>query len=519
MPKTFALLVAIVMIGLLFTASAAATNYYIASSGLDSNNGTSKGTPWLHAPGMTGCSGHCSSYSPAPGDRFIFRGGDAWHYSTGAGTPVGIPWVWSWNGSVANPIYLGVDQTWYSGNTWVRPILNGDNPLTTTPVARCSYDQSTTAFVYLNAANVMFDNFEIFGGCWHGTQNGYGLCCLNYIAKGVPSNPANIVIENAYLHGWSHVTFSCASGATSGNCDGAQGISGDSHSTGGQGNQIIGVVVDGSDSDPTSLYAVAWDCYDIHQSVFRYNANSVVCNNMHTFHDNLIEYISESSDGQMHSNGFEFNSEWAGSNTIYNNLVRHITAAVAAWSNPSQVDYQYNNVVYDVIANTWYVDATGGGSQLNFWNNTLVGGQIGCSGGYCVNGGWEGVLKNNLLIGVAIQGRVISNTTTTSWTPGQATTAGYGASNNYAPPNQNCNGVTPCPIGAGSDLSAFCSTVSGLCTDTTNACSYSTTTHSMNCPARTTVNRPIGSPWDTAAYQYQASQRPAPPTGLTAMPD
>src|SRR5437762_14246 len=66
--------------------SASATTYYIAANGSDSNNGTSKTTPWLHAPGMTGCSGVCASASPKPGDRFIFRGGDTWDYT-----------IWPWN--------------------------------------------------------------------------------------------------------------------------------------------------------------------------------------------------------------------------------------------------------------------------------------------------------------------------------------------------------------------------------------------------------------------------------------
>jgi hypothetical protein len=40
---------------LLLTGSAFATTYYIDYvSGNDSNNGTSKATPWKHAPGMQG---------------------------------------------------------------------------------------------------------------------------------------------------------------------------------------------------------------------------------------------------------------------------------------------------------------------------------------------------------------------------------------------------------------------------------------------------------------------------------
>jgi hypothetical protein len=377
-------------------------------------------------------------------------------------------------------------------------------------VSSCAHDESTLAFVSLNAANVIFDNFEFLGGCWHSTQNGNGLCCLNYIAKGAPPNPVNIIIENTYMHGWSHVTFSCGNGGASGNCDGAQGISGDSHSNGGQGNVVQNAVIDGSDSDPTSFSAVLWDCYDIHNTVIRYNSNGLVCNNMHTFHDNLIEYISESSDGQTHSNGFEFNSEWAGTNTVYNNLIRHITAAVSGWVNPSQTDYHFNNVVYDTIGQGWDVDPTGGGTNMYFYNNTIVGGGVGASAS------WEGVLNNNIFIKGGVTGSPKSNSNAINWTTTQAGNAGFTAANNYAPTSSNCNGNSPCPVGAGANLTSACTTVSALCKDTTDACRYNISDHTVTCPARTTVARPSSGAWDIAAYQYNAPRQPNPPTNLTA---
>src|SRR5208283_2265167 len=50
--------------------------FYIAANGVDTNNGTSESAPWLHAPGMKGCSGTCSSTTPTAGEGFILRGGD-----------------------------------------------------------------------------------------------------------------------------------------------------------------------------------------------------------------------------------------------------------------------------------------------------------------------------------------------------------------------------------------------------------------------------------------------------------
>src|SRR5580704_6890233 len=108
--------------------------HYVAANGSDANNGTSKSTPWLHAPGMANCASSCASYTPAAGDSIIFRGGDTWHFGNSAAAPyVGSGWGWSWSGSNGNPIYIGVDQTWFAASSWARPILHGDNSLNPNP--------------------------------------------------------------------------------------------------------------------------------------------------------------------------------------------------------------------------------------------------------------------------------------------------------------------------------------------------------------------------------------------------
>jgi hypothetical protein len=432
---------------------------------------------------------------------------------------VGLPWNFTWGGSNGNPIYIGVDQTWFSGTSWSRPILNGDNPLGKSPVASCTYDESSTTFVFLSGPNQTFDNFELLGGCWRGTQNNFSQYTgMTYIAKGAPSNPVNIIIENVYIHGWTHVTFSCGSGGASGNCDGAGGIAGDSHSNGGQGNQLVANVIDGSDSDSTSLGAMGWDCYDAHYNVIRYNSNGFVCNNMHTFHDNLIEYISESSDGQTHSNGFEFNSEWAGTNTVYNNVVRHMTTAVTGWVNPSQVDYDFNNIIYDTLQQNWDIDTTGGGTAMYFYNNTIVGGGVGSSGS------WEGVLEGNIFINGGAIGTPKSSSNSINWTTAQAFTAGYidansGSANVIAPTSPNCNGVTPCAVGAATNQASLCSTYPALCSDTTLGVSYDSVNHVAVYPGRTAIARPASGAgnWDAGAYMSSDPSQPSPPTGLTAI--
>jgi len=54
-----------------YTSSCTSNCYYIASNGSDANSGTSKTSPWLHAPGMTGCSGNCASHTPV-GETTLF---------------------------------------------------------------------------------------------------------------------------------------------------------------------------------------------------------------------------------------------------------------------------------------------------------------------------------------------------------------------------------------------------------------------------------------------------------------
>src|ERR1019366_1064918 len=67
--------------------------------------------------GMANCTGACASYTPLAGDRFILRGGDTW-------TSTSMPWTWgSWAGTSGSFIYIGVDQTWFTGGSWARPII------------------------------------------------------------------------------------------------------------------------------------------------------------------------------------------------------------------------------------------------------------------------------------------------------------------------------------------------------------------------------------------------------------
>lgn len=145
--------------------------YYIDyAGGSDSNNGTSKDTPWKHAPGMTGvtnnvgpgtiddnagskCGSNPCNYSNT---GFIFKGGVTWTHDA-------FPMTMRLKGtSLSDPVYWGVDPTWYAGTSWNRPIFDfgGSNGTLCTPMVQFAPVQF-----------VIWDNFEFTNLYWDHTCN------------------------------------------------------------------------------------------------------------------------------------------------------------------------------------------------------------------------------------------------------------------------------------------------------------------------------------------------------------
>ena len=183
--------------------------YFVAATGSDSNNGTSESTPWLHAPGMPNCTASCAALSAGNGGiGIILRGGDTWHSGNSSASPyTGGTWDlydwFSYSYAGANPgcnyegtqtgcLYIGVDPTWYSGSSWARPILTGDNSLLSgigSFVGSCAYQIPTTGF----GSNVLVDmpgwtivdSLELTG------------LCSNY------TGTSNSTDNNAYFSAWA----------------------------------------------------------------------------------------------------------------------------------------------------------------------------------------------------------------------------------------------------------------------------------------------------------------------------
>jgi len=99
----------------------AATYYVDFVGGSDSNNGTSKATPWKRTKGMAGCTGTCATTTLQAGDTVVFKGGVTWTAS--------YPWTFSTGSSSAMVTYTP-DRTWYTGSSYSQPVFNdqGANP-------------------------------------------------------------------------------------------------------------------------------------------------------------------------------------------------------------------------------------------------------------------------------------------------------------------------------------------------------------------------------------------------------
>jgi hypothetical protein len=510
-------LLTVVSAGLLFfCASAQAATYYIAGNGGDSNNGTSKSTPWLHAPGMTGCTGNCASKAPQPGDQFILRGGDTWHEV--AGSPIGLSWSWTWSGTSGNRIYVGVDQTWFSGSSWARPVLTRDNPTSTSFVTSCSHDDASLGeAVWISASYVTFDNFEFTGQCSSGVP-GYG----DAVYLGENGN-TGITMSHLYFHGWTNVMH------TGKYYDAQRCIQGSTSNSAGLGNVISDVVIDGSDTNsihgtndgsvPGSMFAIYGEGYDIHNSTIRYVSNAVVCNNCFTFHDNLVEHVVNSYDGATHTNVYEQNAPTSSSANqfFYNNVVRYNWAGVGFWPviTSGGVLYAYNNIVYGWggSGNCWMI--SGANSTLQFWNNTVDN----CHVRFTGNGNTPPFtgpanFENNHFIGYGGQNLSSVYNADNGASPtvhdngGQiyqseptANSQGYTQADDYAPATGS--GST---VNAGNSLVSFCASAgAALCSDTSAG------------HTRTPTLRPSSGAWDVGAYEFVGTgPSPSPPTGLTA---
>ena len=275
-----------------------------------------------------------------------------------------------------------MDQTWYTGSTWARPILTGDNPINSSiTLSSCSYQVgSLNNFFELGGLKYyIIDNFEMVGLCQsdvgqpghHDIFVSYGSICNSGCSGGIP-----LILINLYMHGWSHVQFAGSNG--SGSCTGSNVcfnifVFNGAVIGGGVGESVHNNVVDGSDSDPGGAGLCFGGFYDVAYNVFR-NTSQCVVGSIHLFHDHMKTSTRMGTPMSLNRS-----LETAGTNAVYNNVFRHLETAASSMREWQQsplfwrrravaaaggtTDYFFNNLIYDV-GNMEYFNIGNHGSTL-----------------------------------------------------------------------------------------------------------------------------------------------------------
>jgi len=455
------------------------------------------------------------------GDQFIFKGGDTWTASD-----LGV--AWSWNGSSGSRIYIGVDQTWFTGGSWVRPIF-------TCGGTACSSDAGGShAQFQIFGSYVTLDNIEFTGLKLLSTDS--------FPVDGVQFAQPGDEVENCYFHGWTRDTGS-----------GGQDVQPIAGYTGGGASQLLGTsvhddVIDGQDSYNAGTFTgtcIGGGAQFIYQNVCRYAFNGI--NGLwDQAHDNLVEHIDFDASSGAHCNGiYNKGPIDTTANTMYtfNNVIRDSTAMGCVVDYNSGVEcptcktYLYGNLIYgwpgvDPPYMTAGADGHNGGT-FYFYNDTVetadepscVGN--GFSGGntntshyanmHCISGG----TSPSICVG--------PGTTCTDDSPGNsllqtltaALAAGYcepgvgGCSATYPYAPSSSGSAT---VGAGANETSNVATFgTAFGSDTTLAISYNATNHTVSYPYKAAVARP-NSAWNIGAYQFSGSTSPppGPATGLFA---
>ncbi|HTC64977.1 MAG TPA: putative Ig domain-containing protein [Candidatus Saccharimonadales bacterium] len=457
-------------------AASPATYYADFASGADTNSGFSKDFPWKYAPGMRSCASNCALFVLHPGDKVIFKGGVTWDVT-------GFPLVVNASGASGNSVYYGVDQTWFAGNTWSRPVFDLMN--STWGVAP----------ILANSVNfVTFDNLEITNEEVETTGS------LTPRSGITVSGGSNITIQNCYIHGWS--IRQPQNGSDQFPTGGIAFYNGSAAGT------VQNCVLDGSPESNSG--AGIYGGTTIHGNVIENTPNGIVITDPSAnVSGNQVFDVPYSVDPVENSNAiFSFSSA-----SIYNNVVHDLVPGASTLhlevgaSQTGNTQYVYNNLAWNVgdtspiVISSELLDSVSTSNQF-IYNNTFSGGAM--AGCITVNPNY--FVPTNLTVQ---NNHCISDTPATSawcWnqaggnfgcgsisnvtfannvlmTSSAATSAGYVLNASFQPTAANS-----ATVGSGLNLSSNCTTIGApLCSDRLNAL------------------RPSGSTaWDAGAYQFQS---------------
>ncbi len=395
---------------------------------------------------------------------------------------------WQWSGTSGSRIYIGVDQTWYTGSSWKRPIFNCGG-------ASCA---SGTNQLQVAGSYVIVDNIE-FTGLYKDTGGGG--------ASGIMTLNSYNEVKNCYVHGWSH-----AAGST----DNSQSYAIVAH--GGYPHDEISFhdnVIDGSEGSLDDGNGFLNGTY-VYNNVIRYVVSGFL-GNFNVVHDNLVEHDVLSYAGDHCNLVFIFHPASGSRLLAYNNVVRHsgCPGGMAFWLNGNAgcvncTTYAFNNVLYDIDNGILAIGAhpsSGNTGTYYIYNNTVMSnGGAGMGNGeasprstthyannHCINAGTfcDGTGTTCINDG----GNLLQTTA-------QAASAGYTAGETYAFSPASAGSPT---VSAGINLTSLCDSLPDLCNDATFAVGYDSVNHRVIAPARTPKARPSTGAWDAGAYEYAGS--------------
>ena len=502
------------------------TFYASTSSGSDSNPGT-KTSPWYHIPGMTGVTGVPAAHTIAAGDSYILKGGDTW---PAAAFP--MQQVFTGSSSSTSPvgcagsgcIYIGVDQTWFTGGSWTRPIFNGGNTQVGT------YPGGIQSVIDLYGGYFVLDNIEFTG--WWQTVN----TASTWSVIALRSNQSEL--ENNYIHGWGH-------GGTA-TLDDARFISTGVSCPPDMTSSIHSNVEDGADTTGDMGFGMGSGVGYVYDNYVADTPTLMFGSSRYWFGNTLINSGPGHFDPGSHGNVIES----SGCQMIaFNNYSNGAYLGSSFFNTPvdGSVDYDFNNVLVNQDGvQAIQVDgdglSTGAGSGIYIFNNILQQGAA--QGGNPISLPSRGgtlpfaTIYNNFLIATNPTVNVGSHTTTVTQsnqlgvTNATAASDGYTFSGAYPFLSPNSSSPTVATGQTASTMNAICAGIpstalapaAAACqSDSAVGVGYRTTNHTVIVPNRTALPRPGSGPWDIGAYQFSSTpppppSAPSPPTGLKGVP-
>lgn len=495
---SFSALLTLILASLLSPSATFANKYYIdCAGGADSNNGTSSSTPWKHAPGMTGFSG---TYKHAAGDQIIFKGGVTCPVSY-------FPMTIASGGTSGNNDYYGVDQTWYSGDAWTRPLFD----MNYATVTNSNYGGVP---VFINTSYVTIDNIEVAHMIINAGVSG------NSGSITASASSTNILVEHCYIHDWRAGSSQSSYGSSDPGSGGISFLNGNSAPSASlvADSNTIGP---GQGGDGTTDWCFGTGIWQ--GSAVTNNAITNACDLVHgsptVLAGNTFAWGNQPWVSLNHNNVFWGAENPFGTSYIYNNIFIGPFAAQyegifphPCWGGGNSVVYIFDNIIQGTQQIPIQPDdsncAAGNSSGVYIFNNTAHGGavvMVDNRGGPYLN--FLTLQNNHFISGDSYpyngwyQGNVTNFTYDSSNVQNQTTAAanaqGYTLANNWAPTSSS--GIT---VGHGTNLTSLCTggTIDNLCKD------------------RLGNARPTSGAWDAGAYEWGTSSAnaPNPPTSLTA---